>query len=396
MDDGLVDVDGEDGGGGEHGGIGGGHGGGGKGTETNVGDNLGTEVLDQVGESGGGLVCDRTDLGDLLPTSADGDDAEDAGSDGDDGDTDGGEVGELLGVLDRLAGEDSLEDDLPGDTTEAHQEGAIDPDTPVGAALDGAEPLRGVEGDIVDLVVGPDEGDGDPHADDHDGKLDDIDVDDGVEATDEGVDGGKDGGDDDGDDDGDVEEEAEGGAEGGEGHGEPEDISEDGGNVEQGSHDGAILLLEGVEHGDVLTLTHLLDEEEAGEQEADGVAPGSLRPDETAVDDGLDGTVEVSGADPAGDHGDDTNDAGDATTSEDHFGGGLVLLLLSGPDGDEDDEDVEDDDDGETNPIEASGGGGGGFLGGLGEAKSEAESQGDKILEGHEGQISVNGKGRKI
>ena len=47
-----------------------------------------------------------------------------------------------------------------------------------------------------------------------------------------------------------------------------------------------------------LTLTHFLDEEEAGEQEADGVAPGSLRPDETAVDDGLDGTVEVSGADP--------------------------------------------------------------------------------------------------
>ena len=73
-----------------------------------------------------------------------------------------------------------------------------------------------------------------------------------------------------------------------------------------------------------------------------------------------------------------------------------VLLLLSGPDGDEDDEDVEDDDDGETNPIETSGGGGGGFLGGLGEAKSEAESQGDKILEGHEGQISVYGKGRKI
>ena len=56
----------------------------------------------------------------------------------------------------------------------------------------------------------------------------------------------------------------------------------------------------------------------------------------------------------------------------------------------------EDDDDGETNPIETSGGGGGGFLGGLGEAKSEAESQGDKILERHEGQISVNGKGRKI
>lgn len=167
------------------------------------------------------------------------------------------------------------------------------------------------------------------HQADEDAKeLDDVGVSDGVEPAEEGVKDGDAGAEDDGYALVHVHDDRQGGPQSGEDARGPENFAAESWQEQQPAHSLPEGVLEGVQHGDVPLLAHLVGEEDAAleqtstlstlsrervnpfalglkcntENEAECVTEGSLAPDEASRVNCLRGPVDVTPADPGRRH----------------------------------------------------------------------------------------------
>ena len=107
-----------------------------------------------------------------------------------------------------------------------------------------------------------------------------------------------------------LQDDGQGGTEGGQNGRRPEGLPQEGWYVQNGSHHVAILVLKGIQHGDVLSFSHLAREEEAAHRQTDGVAPGGLGPHESGpvFVNGFGCSVDLASADPGCCHCEATDD----------------------------------------------------------------------------------------
>ena len=332
VEQGLVHVDGEHGGRGQVGAISGGQRGSSNAAQTHVGNHLRGQVLDDVGQREGLLALHRTHLGVLAPVHSRSVNAHQRRRNSAKQSAHTGPVGHDLGVLHGAAGEDALEVHLPGDASEDHQQSGVSPDSGV-LTRNAAQPVSRVLGNVADSVVRGHEGNADEQADEHNHQLHDIRVGNGVHAADEGEEAGAHGTDENSHHRVHANQDGEASAQSRERHANPEHISQTSGQVQESDHPLLQLLGEGVEHGHVLLGTHLISEDDGAEEEAHGIAPGSLRPSQTRTlrHDSLRGTVEVASAHPRSDHRNNTHQTTEVSSGKSQLHGRIGLLLLAGP-----------------------------------------------------------------
>ena len=348
----LVHVDGEHGGRGQVRTVRSGERGGGDASETQVGDHSGREVLDDVREGERLLALQRAHLGELAPVHGGGVDAHERRRDGAHHGADARPDGHHPRVLHGLAGEHALEVHLPGNASQTHQQRAVDPRTHL-VGRNAAQPdIRGLRG-VAHVLAGGHEGNADEQTHQHHHQLHHVCVRHRVHASHEGQEARADRRDDDGDTGSHTQQDRKTSSQSRESHADPEDIAQTGGEIEESHHPVLVLLTERVEHGEVFSLTHLLAEENASDEEADTVTPRSLCPGKPRAlcHNALSGTIQITAAHPGGDHGDDAHQPAEVTASKSQLDRSVSLLLLRSPDTHTNNDHVEADKSDNTNNI---------------------------------------------
>ena len=313
-DEPLIDVPGQQGAGGEERAVRTAHHGGGDDPHSDPGDGARSEVLEAEREDVPSVVPVRSSLTappSLAPVSGDRHGPEEEGRDTDYEGDESSSAGEEDGPASRLGGENSLEVGLPGDSAQQAQQGHVQPGAPL-VRLNCPPPHRGhlvLQSGAVEIPhrrVGDGEGESEEEAEHDEYDLQDVSVGHGHKAPEHGVGEGESGRDEDGDGVVQLEDGVEGGAERGEDGGAPDHLGHSRGE-HQDRAPPAELLREGVHHGEVLGVSHLLGEHQSPQHQAEGVEDWGLAPEQTVGVDSLSCSYDEASTHPGGRHGEDPN-----------------------------------------------------------------------------------------
>ena len=202
-----------------------------------------------------------------------------------------------LGTSRGLARQHPLEVYLPRNTPEHQQQPVVDVIKHL-PRFDFPDPLHLHRGQRLHVLVQPRERYAHPQPDEDAEELDDVGVGHRVEPAEERVEHGDARAEDDAGPVVHVDDDAEGGPQRRQDARRPEDLAAQRRQEEQTPHAAPERVLQRVEHGHVALLPHGVREEDAAEDQAEGVPEGRLAPHQAGGVDGLGGAVDITAADP--------------------------------------------------------------------------------------------------